>query len=590
MKTLALLVPVFVLSACGGGGGSSPVVTPSDTNVTVPSAASLTLLIAPVKSFEFSWTDTAGATYYRVLENADGASGFTQVGGDISQGTESYTLSVPLYDRVNAQYILESCNTAGCSESSTVSVAGNLSDGIGYFKASNTNANDRFSENAISFSDDGSTLAIGARGERSINGDQSDNSTSNVGAVYVYTRSGATWVQSAYLKASNPGLGDEFGYALSLSDDGNTLAVGARNESSNATGVNGQINDAAPDSGAVYVFTYSGNVWGQSAYIKASNTGISDQFGGSVSLSGDANTLAVGAINEDTTASNSGAVYVFLQNNGVWSQEALLKSSNAESSDRFGTYVSLSDDGSVLAASAEYEDSNGSGESNNDETDSGAVYMFTNTTGTWAQSAYVKASNPGVANISPGDNFGRTLSLSGDGSTLAVGAWAERSNGTGVNSDTQNNNQQHQAGAVYVFDANGSAWSQVAYIKASISSHALWFGRSVALSDDGNTLVAGAPGHLGSALGIDGDETVTTGGARFGAAYVFEKTDSAWVQAHILKATNAEAEDWFGWSVAVSGDGNNIAVGAFAEKSNAVGINGDDSDNSETNSGAVYLY
>jgi hypothetical protein len=146
------------------------------------------------------------------------------------------------------------------------------------------------------------------------------------GAVYVFTRSGTTWVQQAYVKASNTGAIDQFGFSVSLGSDGNTLAVGAVLEDSKGTGVNGldQDDDTLSGSGAVYVFTRSGTTWSQQAYVKASNTGASDQFGISVSLSSDGNTLAVGADREDSkgtgvngsdqdddTLSDSGGVYLY---------------------------------------------------------------------------------------------------------------------------------------------------------------------------------------------------------------------------------------------------------------------------------------
>ena len=115
--------------------------------------------------------------------------------------------------------------------------------------------------------------------------------------MYVFTRSGTSWSQQAFIKASNTGIGDFFGSSVSLSDDGNTLAVGAPHEDSNATGVNGdQTDNSVAFAGAVYAFTRSGSTWSQQAYIKASNTArASDHFGNAVSLSGDGNTLAVGA-------------------------------------------------------------------------------------------------------------------------------------------------------------------------------------------------------------------------------------------------------------------------------------------------------
>jgi len=198
-----------------------------------------------------------------------------------------------------------------------------------YIKASNTEANDRFGS-SIALSGDGNTLAVGAFNEDSnatgINNIQTDNSTDSSGAVYLFTRSGTTWTQQAYIKASNTGVNDFFGSSISLSNDGNTLAVGAFGESSNTTSINGnQNNNSAPNSGAVYLFTRSGTTWTQQDYIKASNTNTNDRFGNSITLSNDGNTLAVGALGESSntigingnqnnnSAINSGAVYIFTQ-------------------------------------------------------------------------------------------------------------------------------------------------------------------------------------------------------------------------------------------------------------------------------------
>lgn len=113
---------------------------------------------------------------------------------------------------------------------------------ITYIKASNTDANDRFGHSVSVFGD---TLAVSAVGESSsatgVNGDQSDNSVSWSGAVYVFTRSGGTWSQHAYVKASNTEADDRFGHSVSLYGD--TLAVGAAGEDSSATGVNGNQSD-----------------------------------------------------------------------------------------------------------------------------------------------------------------------------------------------------------------------------------------------------------------------------------------------------------------------------------------------------------
>ncbi|MFT6158514.1 MAG: acyl-[acyl carrier protein]--UDP-N-acetylglucosamine O-acyltransferase [Myxococcota bacterium] len=457
-----------------------------------------------------------------------------------------------------------------------------------YLKASNTDGGDAFSR-SVALS--GDTLAVGALYEDSdatgVNGDQSSNAAGLAGAVYVFTRSGGVWSQQAYLKASNTGASDYFGFSVALSGD--TLAVGAYVEDSDATGVNGvQGSNAARNSGAVYVFTRSGGAWSQQAYLKASNTGASDQFGRSVALSGD--TLAVGAYGEDSDATGvngdqgsnaafaSGAVYVFTRSGGAWSQQAYLKASNTGVNDFFGWSVALS--GDTLAVGAHQEasaatDVNGDQSSNAAE-NSGAVYVFTRSGGAWSQQAYLKASNTDAT-----DYFGFSVALSGD--TLAVGARSEGSAATGVNGD-QSSNAALNSGAVYVFTRSGGAWSQQAYLKASTTGAGDEFGRSVALS--GDTLAVGAYGEDSDATGVNGDQS-SNSAYNSGAVYVFTRSGGAWSQQAHLKASTTGAGDQFGRSVALSGD--TLAVGTYGEDSDATGVNGDQSSNAFANSGAVYV-
>jgi hypothetical protein len=224
-----------------------------------------------------------------------------------------------------------------------------------YLKASNPGMFDHFGEggaldghtgHGIAISGDGNTIVVGAQHEssnaRGVNGNQNDDSAYDAGAAYVLVRNGATWTQQAYLKASNTGSSDRFGNTVAISADGNTIAIAAYWESSAAKGINGnQGDDSIPQAGAVYVFTRAGTTWTQQAYIKASNTGTAgvgdvpgdgDQFGFSLALSDDGNTLAVGATSEDSnangingnqaddSASSAGAVYVFARTGGTWSQ------------------------------------------------------------------------------------------------------------------------------------------------------------------------------------------------------------------------------------------------------------------------------
>jgi hypothetical protein len=444
-----------------------------------------------------------------------------------------------------------------------------------YGKASNTGIEDHF---GWSVALSGDTLAVGAYLEdsaaRGVNGNQDDGSAQDSGAVYVFRRTGAAWQQEAYLKASNNGALDQFGYALALSGD--TLAVGAVDEDSATRGVNGnQDDDSATSSGAVYVFRRNDATWQQEAYLKASNTTALDAFGVSLALSG--NTLAVGSHEEDSvargvngdqdddSASNSGAVYVFRRTGTAWQQEAYLKASNTGAQDHFGISMALS--GDTLAVGAYLEDSAARGVDGDQEDDaaqgSGAVYVFRHDGAAWQQEAYLKASN-----TSAGDNFGGASGVALSGDTLAVGAYQEDS----ATQEDQDDNSAGNSGAVYVFRRTGAAWQHEAYLKASSPAAGDFFGVGVALS--GDTLAVGS---------YQDDDVVPNSGA----VHVFRRSGTAWPQGDLLKASNPGNFDFFGFAVALSGD--TLAVGAANEGSSTQGVNGNQADDGALQSGAVYI-
>ncbi|HWU91069.1 MAG TPA: hypothetical protein VN253_27575 [Kofleriaceae bacterium] len=472
-----------------------------------------------------------------------------------------------------------------------------------YIKASNTDPSDRFGC-SVALSADGSTLAVGAWQEASaatgIGGNQADDSLVAVGAVYVFTRSGATWTQQAYLKASNAGQPDMFGYRLALSADGSTLAVGAMQEASAATGIDGNgADNSAASAGAVYVFARSGATWSQQAYVKASNTDADDKFGTSVALSGDGSTLAVGAEQEssaatgiggnqaDNSAIRAGAVYVFARSGATWSQQAYVKASNTNAFDRFGASVALSDNGSTLAVGASTESSASTGidgdQLSNGVSGAGAVYVFVRSSATWSQQAYIKASNTGAI-----DTFGTSVALSADGSTLVATSPLEDSASTGINGN-QADNSATNAGAAYVFVRSGTTWTQQAYVKASNTGAGDNFGESVALSADGSALAVGAVGEASAATGINGDQT-SNDALTSGAAYVFARSGTTWSQQAYVKASNTRGGSFFGIGIALSGNASTLAVGADGEASGATGIGGDQTSTSASRAGATYVF
>ena len=458
-----------------------------------------------------------------------------------------------------------------------------------YLKASNTNAYDEFGY-SVAVSND--TVVVGAWKESSaatgVNGDQNSNSAPWSGAAYVFVRDGATWAQQAYLKASNTDAYDRFGTSVAVSND--TIVVGAYDEDSAATGVNGdQNNNSAPWSGAAYVFVRSGTTWTQQAYLKASNTGANDFFGNSVAVSND--TIVVGAYFENSAATGvdgnqndeskrySGAAYVFVRSGTFWAQQAYLKASNTDAGDYFGYSVAVSNDTIVVGAYDESSAATGvnGDQNNNGASGSGAAYVFVRSGTAWSQQAYLKASN-----TDEGDQFGRSVAVSND--TIVVGANGEDSAATGVDGD-QNDNSGSDTGAAYVFVRDGTTWTQQAYLKASNTDAYDYFGTSVAISND--TLVVGADYEDSAATGIDGDQNDNSA-AYAGAAYVFVRDGTNWTQQAYLKASNTNAYDDFGVSVAVSND--TLVVGAPYEDSAATGVNGDQNNNSAPYAGAAYVF
>jgi hypothetical protein len=448
-----------------------------------------------------------------------------------------------------------------------------------YLKASNAA---RFDEFGRSVAVSGDTVVVGAAREASnatgVNGNEADNSASYSGAVYVFKRSGASWSQQAYLKASNTGAGDQFGYAVAISGD--TLLVSAPFEDSNATGVNGNgTNNLASSAGAAYVFKRSGSAWSQQAYLKASNTDSGDAFGYAVAVSGDA--LVVGAQREDSnakgvngngsdnSASYAGAAYVFARTGSVWSQQAYLKASNSEVNDEFGRTVAISGDTVVVGAYAEDSNATGSNGNQNDGSmgNSGAAYVFKRTGSSWSQQAYLKASNTGA-----GDQFGSAVAISGD--LLVVGSDQEASNATGVNGNEANNSVRY-AGAAYVFKRAGSAWSQQAYLKASNTGMDDRFGQAVAIS--GNSLVVGAFGESSSATGIDGNGADNSAGES-GAAYVF----------YLDTDTGSGPSYTVGGSVSGLAAGNSVILQNNGVDDEVVSVNGNFTFATELQAGSTY--
>ena len=468
------------------------------------------------------------------------------------------------------------------------------------------------------------------------------------GAAYVYRRSDSgAWTVEAFVKAPVAGPGDLFGLSLALSADGGALAVGASREDSTAAGAFAPgdagwqaalDSDGAPDSGAVTVYRRSATGrWTVEAFVKAPKPGPGDWFGYPLALSADGATLAVGARYEDSMAAgvfapsdlgyraalddngagDSAAAYVYRRSvAGRWALDAFVKAPKSGPGDWFGGALALSADGGALAVGALSDDSSATGAfapsdpgyraalDSDGAPHSGAAYVYRRSgAGRWAVEAFVKAPVAGG-----GDRFGTAVALSADGATLAVGADGEDSSATGAFAPDDPDWQAALAddgawrsGAAYAYRrSDAGRWTLEAYIKTLVAGAEDEFGRALALSADGATLVVGADREDSAAAGAfapgdtDRQAALDSDGADgSGAATVYHRSDGgAWTAGSFLKAPVPNTGDGFGWALALSADGGALAVSAPWENGAArpEPLSGHVDSTFMTWAGAVYLY
>jgi surface protein len=354
---------------------------------------------------------------------------------------------------------------------------------------------------SVSFSSDGSRVAIGAYAN--------DGKGSDSGHVRIYDYNGSAWVQVG-ADIDGEAANDYSGYSVSLSSDGSRVAIGAHNNDGNGS-----------NSGHVRIYDYNGSAWVQVG-ADIDGEAADDKSGDSVSLSSDGSRVAIGAYNNDGGGSNSGHVRIYDYNGSAWVQVGADIDGEA-AGDRSGQEVSLSSDGSRLAIGAVNNGGNGA--------NSGHVRIFDYTpsgTSSWTQ---VGADIDGEATS---DYSASSISLSSDGSRVAIGA--EANDGNGSNS-----------GHVRIYDYNGTAWVQVG---EDIDGEAAGdqTGSSVSLSSDGSRVAIGAYANDGN-------------GSNSGHVRIFDYNGSAWVQVG-ADIDGEQTGDYSGMSSVISSDGSRVAIGA----------------------------
>ncbi|MCH7800693.1 MAG: hypothetical protein IIC24_04020 [Chloroflexi bacterium] len=410
---------------------------------------------------------------------------------------------------------------------------------------------------------DGTTVIVGAPLDR--------DTLVGAGTAYIFVKNAGVWSQEQELQpdAGGPNRGgDNFGWSVDISSDGDTAVVGAKF----AECVGG-----AGGCGAVYVFVRNAGAWTQQAKLQQAQGDLpgdgphddaeSDFFGHSVSISADGLTIAVGAQLDDADGPDSGSVYIYRKNAGAWPLEKKLLRFPAENFPppddptfygqiaNFGRSVSVNGAGTAVAIGAPGIPGVGP---NNNLADTGSVFIYAKN-GAWVEEVELE---PNVADLVFDMKFGHDVALSASGTTFVGGA-------------PQGNQNNPNSGQAFVFEKVAGTWGQQQRLTPDVNTFAgpdqccERFGLSVATSDDGNTVLVGRDENdISNALGLAG------------SAHVFVRRGGQWSNDHLLQQGVGDIgqADRFGTSVGVSGDGTAAVVGAPQD------------DDNNPNSGSAYVF
>lgn len=297
---------------------------------------------------------------------------------------------------------------------------------VHYLLASDAEADDQF---GCSVAMAGDYAMVGAW--REDEDENENNSFLDAGSVYVFHNNGGTWSEVQKIVASDRGTNDAFGWSVSISGD--YAIIGANVDDQNATG-----GTPIQSAGSAYIFKNTAGTWAQMQKIVASDRGTNDEFGNSVSISGDY--AIVGAMEEDhnltggQTMLSAGSSYIFKNNAGTWSQVQKIIAPDRDAGDAFGNSVAISGNYALIGAGGEQEDEAGA----NAIVGAGAAYVFENIGGTWSMVQKIVASDRGGVS----DYFAYAVAL--EGNTAIVGALHEDEDSTGGNTISG-------AGSIYIY-------------------------------------------------------------------------------------------------------------------------------------------
>jgi Flp pilus assembly pilin Flp len=338
-----------------------------------------------------------------------------------------------------------------------------------------------------------------------------DGNGNGSGHVRVYENVSGTWTQIG-TDIDGEAAGDSSGSSVCLSSDGSIVAIGAISNDGNGS-----------SSGHVRVYENVSGIWVQIG-TDIDGEAANDFSGFSISLSSDGSILAIGSTENSGNGSSSGHVRVYENVSGTWTQIGQDIDGEA-ANDNSGNSISLSSDGSILAIGARGNDGNGS--------NSGHVRIYENVSGTWIQIGQ------DIDGEATGDQSGSSVNLSSDGSFVAIGAVINDGNGS-------------DSGHVRVYKNVSGTWTQIGQ---DIDGEATGDQSSSSnLNSDGSIIAIGAAGNGGN-------------GSFSGHVRVYENVSGIWTQ--IGQDIDGEAaSDFSGFSISLSSDGSNLAIGAFSNDGN----------------------
>lgn len=364
---------------------------------------------------------------------------------------------------------------------------------------SSDKANYDYFWSSVAVSDNWEKVVIGAFAE-------DPNGYTDAGSAYVFTNSGWILIEKTKLIASDVGSYDNFGQSVDISADGNTILVGAYKNTVNTS-----------QDWAAYIFINSGGVLTEQVRLVSSRK-WTIYFGYSVSISSDGNTAVIGAYRDASSwISELGWAYIFQRSWSVWKEEAFLIASDRAKYDNFGKSVSISGDGNTIIIGADSKTSD-------NFTQAGSAYIFKRWWDIWIEEAKLMASDQASL-----EYFGASVSLSFNGDTALIGA---------PKADTER-------GSAYVFKKEWDFWREEIQLKITDISYQSEYGASVSLSSDGMKAIVGSHNTY------------------LGSAYLFVKENNLWKKEVKLSPHDGLNHNYFGYSLAMSGDGKMVLIGAI---------------------------